>query len=730
MTVSRNAARGAGLLVVAVAVSLAGAAPSRAVGGSAVTDGRYGFVAEISIGTGDGARACSGALVAPQWVVTARDCFAAGAQPVTLGVPATAATVTVGRLDLTTTAGHVSPVSYLVPHPDRDVVLAKLVTPATGVTPVPVAAAPAAAGEVLRMAGFGRTATEWRPDRLHAADFTVGTVSPAGLSVEPATADATVCKGDAGGPALRDGAGGLELVGVHDESWQGGCLGNSAETRRGATETRVDDLAGWIRQTSSDVAVYGALPDGRLTYSVIDSATGDRLTTVTSGASLGFAPKAMAALNATTLLVTSPAGRLHRVDVTGNNPVLTFAAPVDIAGGWVHDRLAYDGDGSLYGIAGDTLRRYTVTTAKPARGGHIINNTAIGTGFTLRTLTATGPDWILGTTAAGTLRSYRITPEGGWQSATLATDSSWAGLTSLVSPGGGLYYGRTATGGMQRFADTAPFDLSGADLRSFPADPVDTAGWDATVLAAVPFSAYPQGPADVSVFGATSDGRLTYSAIDSATGDRLTTVTSGSTLGFVPKAMATLNFDTVLVTSPAGRLHRVDVLATSPSLVFAPPVDLGGGWVHKLLAYDGRGSLFGIAGSSLRRYTVTAAKPSAANITANTLIDDGFVLDTLTAAAPGWILGTTSAGQLLSYQIRGAGDWSRYALATSGWTMTHLTSPGNGVYYARNAAGGLLRFADAAPTNGSGTDITAFPGDPVDAGGWTQILLSAQPYIA
>jgi hypothetical protein len=164
--------------------------------------------------------------------------------------------------------------------------------------------------------------------------------------------------------------------------------------------------------------------------------------------------------------------------------------------------------------------------------------------------------------------------------------------------------------------------------------------------------------------------------------------------------------------------------------VFAPPVDLGGGWVHKLLAYDGRGSLFGIAGSSLRRYTVTAAKPSAANITANTLIDDGFVLDTLTAAAPGWILGTTSAGQLLSYQIRGAGDWSRYALATSGWTMTHLTSPGNGVYYARNAAGGLLRFADAAPTNGSGTDITAFPGDPVDAGGWTQILLSAQPYIA
>ena len=42
-----------------------------------------------------------------------------------------------------------------------------------------------------------------------------------------------------------------------------------------------------------------------------------------------------------------------------------------------------------------------------------------------------------------------------------------------------------------------------------------------------------------------------------------------------------------------------------------------------------------------------------------------------------------------------------------------------------HADGGLLRYSDANPYDGSGADLSG-PGT-VDAQGWTQVLLSAQP---
>ena len=55
-----------------------------------------------------------------------------------------------------------------------------------------------------------------------------------------------MCKGDTGGPALRESGGRVEVVAVNSTSWQGGCLGtpNPAETRTGAVDALVDDLAG------------------------------------------------------------------------------------------------------------------------------------------------------------------------------------------------------------------------------------------------------------------------------------------------------------------------------------------------------------------------------------------------------------------------------------------------------------------------------------------------------
>src|SRR5207249_8227066 len=140
----------------------------------------------------------------------------------------------------------------------------------------------------------------------------------------------------------------------------------------------VDELSG---PSASTVSVYGALADGRLTYSTINSQTGDRTKTVVSTDNLGFAPKALATLNFNTVLATSPAGVLYRVDIITNNTSLQFGTPVALGSGWTHDMLTYDGHGHLYGIAGSTLMSYVVSRPKPA-STQIGQRAVIGTGFT------------------------------------------------------------------------------------------------------------------------------------------------------------------------------------------------------------------------------------------------------------------------------------------------------------------------------------------------------------
>jgi hypothetical protein len=230
-----------------------------------------------------------------------------------------------------------------------------------------------------------------------------------------------------------------------------------------------------------------------------------------------------------------------------------------------------------------------------------------------------------------------------------------------------------------------------------------------------------------SIYGVLDGGRLTYSAVDVRTGRRTHgAVVSTATLGFQPVAMATLNFNTVLVTSPAGQLYRVDVITNNESLVFNAPVALGGGWTHRLLAYDGKGHLYGIAGSMLRRYTITAAKPGPANISGSTIAQSGFTLKTLTASGDDWLLGTTDGGELLSYKINGAGDWDRHELRSSTWQVFDLMlSPGGGVYFGHRTDGSLVRYIDANPYDGSAGDLSG--AKVVDDGGWSQVLLSAQP---
>jgi hypothetical protein len=239
-----------GLLVATVMLSTG--APAGAVVGPPVAEDSLSFVAKIeTVG-----RACTGVLVTPQWVLTASSCFAEAGGTVTAGAPKQPTTATIGRTTLSSTKGRVASVVELVPHENRNLVLARLQT-RVDIAPVAIGTAAPVAGDTLRVAGYGRTATEWVPDQLHAGSFTVQAVQASTVSIAGATSDAAICKGDAGGPALREANGKVELVAISSTSWQHGCSGET-ETRNGATETRVDDLADWIKQKAVPHASTGS----------------------------------------------------------------------------------------------------------------------------------------------------------------------------------------------------------------------------------------------------------------------------------------------------------------------------------------------------------------------------------------------------------------------------------------------------------------------------------------
>ncbi|WP_348540949.1 S1 family peptidase [Streptomyces sp. SAI-041] len=222
---SPRSAVGAALVAVVATAGALLSVPAHAVVGGPVATGSYAFTARVSLGADDTARACSGALVASNWILTAASCFAADVEVPTVaaGKPALSATATV--------AGKTSAVVQLVPRAGRDLVLARLARPVTGVTPVTVATTAPAAGDQLRAVGYGRTASDWLTATAHSTAFAVDAVGADDLTITGQ--NGALCQGDTGAPLLRETNGTAELVGVGSRSWQGGCLGETETRHRG-----------------------------------------------------------------------------------------------------------------------------------------------------------------------------------------------------------------------------------------------------------------------------------------------------------------------------------------------------------------------------------------------------------------------------------------------------------------------------------------------------------------
>jgi hypothetical protein len=479
---SRNTRRTAyaGALAAATAVILAGSAAHAITGGDSATDTTDTFVAKLQIGD---IRSCTGVLVAPRWLLTSASCFADGTNPVTTGAPPMPTTATVGRTDLSATGGRVTSVIRIVPRTDRDVVLAELLAPVNNAAPARLATAVPTAGEVVKAAGFGRTATEWAPNQLHTAALTVTAADATTVSLTPNSTGAAICKGDAGGPLMSTTGGSTTVVAINTASWQHGCLdADPDETRNGAVGTRVDDLAGWVATTTlrqdSDFVDFD--DDGRP----------DMLGVSTDGNSLMF--------YANTSTAGNPSQAAGVLVSTGWGPIKRY---------WLTD---YDGDGKvdIVGLIGNdemAVWRNTSTPGHPSVADLVSLGTSWKTltGFVLGDFTGDGKvdiaGWTAGTrtdlwiipntsTPGSPLRGQSIDYSNGWQTVTdvWATDYDGDGLTDLVGVDTGhnvMTWRNTAANGTPSFTGFTGLGnstLTRLVFGDFTGDgKVDIGGWTA-----------------------------------------------------------------------------------------------------------------------------------------------------------------------------------------------------------------------------------------------------------
>jgi secreted trypsin-like serine protease len=231
--------------VALAAAALIAVGPAQAItGGADAPAGAYPYAAKLSMpavprpGGNVEASACSGALVAPRWVITAGHCAHNTAGARTSGKPRYTIDVSVG-------GGAPLRAIRVVQNPGVDAALLELSAPVTAVEPLAVSTAAPTVGESLVLAGWGSTDgiadPTHRPARLQTADYEVTRVSADHVFARPTGPGATssACPFDSGAPFVATGAGGARLVATE--------IGGPTCPQSGEeTTARSDALAGWI----------------------------------------------------------------------------------------------------------------------------------------------------------------------------------------------------------------------------------------------------------------------------------------------------------------------------------------------------------------------------------------------------------------------------------------------------------------------------------------------------
>ncbi|MEN3357131.1 MAG: hypothetical protein V7637_1113 [Mycobacteriales bacterium] len=244
--------------VAAVAVTVtaglvSGGAPAGAVaGGTVVTQGSYRFAAKFTfsgVPAPDGTRynsACSGALIAPQWVISAGHCFHDAARRRINGRPPyTNSAVIIGRTDVRVGSGVLRSIVDVRQSPTNDIALVKLNAPVAGITPVALPKGAPKVGEVVRLTGYGATgSTNPVPSLvLHTGQFTVTAISATvvGVTGRAPARNTSACLYDSGAPYFRDIHPATTLVSVES-------TGPACPHAQQETTSRVDTVLAWITQ--------------------------------------------------------------------------------------------------------------------------------------------------------------------------------------------------------------------------------------------------------------------------------------------------------------------------------------------------------------------------------------------------------------------------------------------------------------------------------------------------